>query len=258
MSWPRALPTGSIDALTYCGSWPFWPIPETGERALLGNMDRLEIERSIVISLQTAFGDASAGNDELADLISRHRDRLTGLVTFDPRRPITPGDVMQRGRDAGMKGLVLLPAHHGYSLGDSPLVEEALWLADDYKWPVVIPVRLVMGWWIASTPVRQIIETARCHPRIRIMVASGSYNENDAVGRAMSECNNLYTDISGSQGLDFLIDSIDYGDARRLLFGSGQPIQMPECNLVKLTVEGLDDAARKAILRDNAVRLFQL
>jgi predicted TIM-barrel fold metal-dependent hydrolase len=258
MKWPMELPTGSIDALTYCGAWPLWPTPESGEGAILRHMDRLGIEHSMVLSLQTVFGDATAGNAELAGVMRQHADRLSGVITFDPRRPVAPADVMQRGRDAGMRGLALFPAHHGYSLGDEPLVDEALWLADDYKWPVVIPIRLVMCWWIASTPVRPIIELARRHPRIQILVASGSYNENDAVTRAMSECNNLYADISGAQGLDFLTDSIEYGDASRLLFGSGQPIQMPECNLVKLAGDRLDARTRKAILRDNAARLFHL
>ena len=258
MKWPVELPSGSIDALTYYGAWPLWPLPATGESAILHNMDRLGIEHSVVLSLQTVFSNATAGNADLAGLVGRHTGRLSGLVTFDPRRPIVPGDVMQSARDAGMKGLALFPAYHGYSLGNEPLVEEALWLADDYKWPVVIPIRLVMCWWIASTPVTSIIETARRHPRVRFLVASGSYNENGIVARAMSECNNLYTEISGAQSLDFLQQSIEYGDARRLLFGSGQPIQMPECNLVKLATDRIDARTRKAILRDNATKLFRL
>ena len=257
MKWPIELPAGGIDALTYWGSWPHWPAA-ADETTLLKNMDRLGIERSVVISLQTAFGDATAGNDELARLLARHPERLVGLVTFDPRRAVPPADVMRRGQDAGMRGLALLPCEHRYGLGDEPLVQEALWLTDNLKWPAVIPIRLVMCWWMPSTPVADIIDVARAHPRVKMLVAGGSNFENDTVARAMSELRNIHIEISGAQSLDFLVETVEFGDTRRILFGSGQPIQMPECNLVKLASPALDDRTRDAILHDNARRLFRL
>jgi len=258
MNWPLTLPTGSIDALTYYGSWPHWPVPESDESSLLGNMDRLGIESAVVLSLRTVFSNAIAGNEELAGLIEQHPGRFAGMATFDPRRPAPPQEIMERARDAGLKGLALFPMEHGYILGNEPLVEEALWLADDFKWPVVIPVRLVLAWWLPTTPIGSIIETAERHPRVKIMIAGGNYTELDSAIRKMGALGNLYAETSGAGSLDFVADVVESGEGRRLLFGTGQPIQMPECNLVKFANEQIDGRTREAILRENAARLFEL
>ena len=258
MKRPVQLPTDSIDALAYFGSWPHWPVPDSDEDALLRRMDRLVIRAAVVLSLRAVFSDAIEGNKELAGLVTRHPHRFAGIATFDPRRSQSPRDVLQKARDDGLKGLALFPAHHSYTLGKEPLVEEALKLADDFGWPVVIPYRLIMCWWLPETPMEDILQAAERYPSVNILVASANYGELAAVEYALAGLKNLYVEISGAQSLDAVPELVARGDSQRLLFGTGQPLQMPECNLIKLANDRLEQHVKDSILRTNAERLFNL
>ncbi len=184
MEWPVDLPKGGVDVLAYYGSWPHWPVPGTSERALLERIDRLGLRVAVVQSLAAIYSDADQGNAELAGLVGRHRDKLVGLVTYDPRRPRVPADVMAQARDADMRGLVLAGVYHGYNLGSEPLVEEALDLAGAWGWPVIIPIRLIACWWLPTNPVDAIVDAARRHPRTPVIIAGGTYGEYEHALRA--------------------------------------------------------------------------
>jgi predicted TIM-barrel fold metal-dependent hydrolase len=258
MRWPMTLPTDSVDAYAFFGSWPHWPVPEDDENTLLTRLDRLSMRAAVLMSLRTVFGDMDDGNDELAGLTRHHPDRLVGLATFDPRQSNRPADVMERARQAGMRGLALFPANHGYALNREALVDEALWLAAEWRWPVVIPTRLIMSWWMPVTPIDSIMEIARRHPKVAVVATSGNYSEFDKMLGALGELSNLYIELSGTQSLDAMTQLVERGDSSRLLFGTGQPLQMPECNLVKLAYPPFDERVKRAILRDNAAGLFGL
>jgi predicted TIM-barrel fold metal-dependent hydrolase len=233
-------------------------VPDSDEDSLLRRMDRLDIRVAVIVSLRAVFSDAITGNEELARLVARHPDRLTGTATIDPRRATSPRDALQRARDDGLKGLALFPAHHNYTLGKEPMVEEALEHAADLNWPAVIPHRLIMCWWLPETPVESIVHAAERHPRVNIVLASANYGELAAVARASIGLDNLYVDISGAQSLDAVPELVKHGNPKRLLFGTGQPLQMPECNLIKLANDRIEQHIKDDILRTNAQRLFKL
>jgi predicted TIM-barrel fold metal-dependent hydrolase len=256
MKWPASLPTDAIDVLAYYGSWPHWPVPEADEAGLLRRMERYALRAAVVASLTTVFGDPLAGNDELAALAARHAGRLVGLATYDPQQAPPPAQVLGRARAAGLRGLALFPTHHGYELGKEPLVEEALWIAAEYGWPVLVPIRLIMAWTLPAMPPAQILDAARRHPRLNFIVAGANYSELDAVLRAMGELRNVYLETSCAQSLDALKDMVERGGAEHVLLGTGQPMQMVSCNLVKVPAAGLTPAEAAAVLRGNAMRLF--
>jgi len=216
------------------------------------------MRKAVLVSLTSVYGDALAGNEELAELVRRHPDRLAGITTFDPRRTPPPEQVMERGRDTGLCGLALFPMHHGYDLGDNPLVEQALALAANWAWPVVAPIRLVMNWSLPSTPMQTILQAARQHPGARFLAAGSHYGEGDQLLQAMTALPNLYVETSCNQGAGALAEMVSRGDPARILLRTGQPVQMPECNLVKLATVALDAQIREAILHTNAARFFNL
>jgi len=224
--------------------------------SMLRTMERLGMQRAVLSSLRAVFEDADAGNQELAELVRRHPQRFSGLATFDPRRAVAPQTFIARAQESGLSGLALFPAHHGYTLGRAPDVEKTLNLAAGQGWPVLIPIRLIMSWWLPMTPVEDILDTVARHPSAQFIIASGSYGELEAMLRAMQAHENLYLDLSGLQSLDIMVELTTRGDPQRILFGSGQPLQMPECNLVKLNDARLDAETQAAILWANAARLF--
>jgi len=258
MSMPLPLPKDAIDAYAWFGNWPHWPVPGLGEDALLQRMDRLAIRSAIVLPLAGAFCHAGDGNAELAALVGRHAGRLVGIAAYDPRQSPSPLPIMESAKAAGLRGLALLPANHGYALGSEPAAEEALELAGEWGWPVYLPVRLIMSWWMPVTPTESILAAAQRHPQTQIVVASANYGELAVVLRGLAQCPNIHIETSGLQSLNAVQKLGDAGHAGRLLLGTGQPMQLPECNLVKLAYPNLPPADIRAILADNAARLFAL
>ncbi len=258
MKFPLPLPPNGIDAYAWFGNWPHWPVPGLGEAALLGQMDRLALRTAIVLPLAGAFCHAGDGNAELAALVGRHPGRLVGIAAYDPRQSASPRPIMEAARAAGLRGLTLLPAHHGYALGNEPAAEEALDLAGEWGWPVYLPVRLIMSWWMPVTSTESIVGAAQRHPQTQIILASANYSELALVLRGLAQRPNIHIETSGLQSLDAVQKTVDAGHAGRLLLGTGQPMQMPECNLVKLSYPQMSPATAQAILADNAARLFGL
>ena len=256
--WPVPLPVGAVDSLAFAGNWPNWPVPGPGENALLKRMERLGMRVAVLLSLTTVYGDVRIGNDELADLVRRHPGHLAGLVTFDPRRSLLPEQVMQRGRNAGLCGLALFPMHHGYGLGDDPRVEQALAQAEAWAWPLVVPIRLVMSWTLPSTSIQSILRAAGRHPGARFLIAGSHSGEAEQLLHGMAELPNLYVETSCNQGSGALVEMVTRGDPARIMLGTGQPVQMPECNLVKLSAAALDEQTREAVLHRNATRFYSL
>jgi len=61
VKWPITLPSQSIDAYAYYGSWPYWPLPEDDETSLVARLDRFSMRAAVVISLRSVFGDMRRG-----------------------------------------------------------------------------------------------------------------------------------------------------------------------------------------------------
>ncbi len=74
-----------LDANAWLGHFPFRHVPHTTPDALLGLIDRHQIERAIVSSLHAVFyRDPQPGNEELASWVAPHRDRLIPCATLNP------------------------------------------------------------------------------------------------------------------------------------------------------------------------------
>jgi len=152
------------------------------------------------------------GNDELARLVGRHPDRLVGLLTYDPRQSSQPAKVMERGRQLGLRGLALFPTPSWLRVGRRDIDRRGLRLAAEWQWAVVVPIRLIMCWWMPVTRVDNIVDAARRHPRTSIIAASANFSELGKLLGAMGSIPNLYIELSGAQGLDALVQLVERGD----------------------------------------------
>ena len=131
-----------LDANAWLGHYPFRAVPNNTSDALLRLMDRHGIGKAVVSSLHCVFySDVHSGNDELAQWVRPHRDRLIPCATLNPMAPGWERDLRQCCDEWDMRGVRLFPAHHRYSL-TSPQCLELTRAAADRKLHVAIPLRL--------------------------------------------------------------------------------------------------------------------
>lgn len=113
-----------IDANAWIGHWPFRALPHRSAGALLEQMDRLNIDKALVATLNgLLYKDAHEANHELVREIAPHRDRLVPCALMNPLYDGWRDDLRQCREEFGMPVVRLTPDYHGYALTDSATVQ---------------------------------------------------------------------------------------------------------------------------------------
>lgn len=216
----------------------------SGDR-LIKEMDRAEIGKTCVFPVdyglltgepEVAIADQ---NRLIAQAVQRHRDRLIGFFTIDPRRPAALDLFRRAVEDWHMRGLKLHPSSGWYPYDHAffPLYRQC----SEYKLPLLIhtggqpgPMQSRFG-----RPV-YIDDIAAAFPDLPIIMAHCGYNWWE---EALMVCNmkpNCYVDFSGWQQT-FMRDPhkfytvlrqvLDAIGPWRVLFGSDGPYLNVICPL---------------------------
>src|SRR5262249_9096363 len=74
-----------LDVNAYLGHFPFRRLRHNTAGALLGLMDAKSIDRAVVSSAAAiTYRNPQSGNEELAEEVARHRDRLIPFAVINP------------------------------------------------------------------------------------------------------------------------------------------------------------------------------
>jgi predicted TIM-barrel fold metal-dependent hydrolase len=216
---------------------------------LLGQMDRLSIDLSVIIPVQPRTYNLQPQNDYIAALSEEYQDRFIGFARIDPRL----GEDSERELDRciktlGLRGLFLHPWEEGYRVNSSfvvSLVKKAGLMK--------IPVLIATGFpWVSNA--LQVGELAgKCRETTIIMTHGGQLNisglaQNDAF-TALKDNPNLMMDTSGVYRQDFIEEVIKDTGMRRVLFGSCSPQfdQEFELERAKSAANGNADVLEKVL-----------
>lgn len=108
-------------------------VPDGSVELMLRDMDRYGIEQVCVFSLQGVFTDERYGNDLIFDAVNKYPDRFVGFTLVNPNRG---HDFMmaelQRGMQAGMRGIKLIPTYQGYP-EEGPNIDTPCQFAHDHR-----------------------------------------------------------------------------------------------------------------------------
>jgi len=253
-----------IDVNTFIGAYPWRQLPGTEPSDLLAAMDRAGIAEAWVSHLPSLFWkDPSAGNAALFELATRER-RLHGVSAIHPGLPHWEEDMVE----ARARRAVAVRCDPGL-LGLSPVGAETIALlrrAGELRLPVLSAVRLEDGrgrhpldaapelpaWavraWLRSSPLTRVVITH----------ADRGFIEEVHWGSTPEEAARVWWDLSWIWGppeddLRHLLAAIGAG---RFLFGSGQPLRIPEVPSARLDLLDLSAEDRAAITRRNALALI--
>jgi predicted TIM-barrel fold metal-dependent hydrolase len=252
-----------IDVNSFLGAYPYRRVPGTSPEALLAAMDRVAIDQAWVTHLPGIFWkDPTEGNSWLYDVTARHQ-RLRPIPAVHPE--LTHWEAaLEAAAKARVPAIRCDPMFYGLAPAAPPMLTLARACAEAGV-PLLLAVRLEDARQrhphdraddLPAAAVRALVRTA---PRLRLIVthAERGFIEEVHFGLTPSEAERVWWDICWIWGppedhLQILLQTIG---ASRFLFGTGQPLRIPENGPAKLDLLDLSAEDRAAIESGNAASL---
>jgi uncharacterized protein len=254
-----------IDTNAYLGHWATRCLRHNTPDGLLRLMDRAGIEQACVSSASAImYRNPHSGNEELAEMIEGHRDRLIPFATLSPAYAAWETDLRWCTDVLGARGVRLYPDYHRYKLGDGcchEFIEAAAGLV------LSIPQRVEdyrQRHWLIDAPDVNLNELAAvigAHPQAKFLV-------NNALGVGGSALvtqkdtlpDNYWVDICRpdpvyTKEAVALVESLG---VERLVFGSGIPFNYPEPATLRLELLPVSDVDKAKIANGNIASLLGL
>jgi uncharacterized protein len=252
-----------IDVSSFVGAYPFRRVPGTAPEALLRAMDRVGIDQAWVSHLPSLFWrDPSEGNSWLYQTAQRY-DR------FRPIPAVHPGllgwqEQVEAARQADAPAIRCDPTFYGIEPAGADmraLVTEC----GNRGMPLMLAVRLEDARQrhpndrAGELPAWSVRSLIREHPHVRLIVshADRGFIEEVHFGSTPEESVRIWWDICWIWGppedhLETLLRTVGVD---RFVFGTGQPLRIPETSLAKLDLLDLTPEQRRAIESENVKRV---
>jgi hypothetical protein len=254
--------SGRVDVNAFLGAYPWRKVPGTSPEALTKALDRVTIDTAWVTHLPGLFWrDPTEGNAWLYETA-----RKAGSGRFKPVPTVHPGlahwkEVLAAAVDAGAPAVRCDPLYLGLEPSGSEMRALAT-ACGAVGLPLVLAVRLEDGRQrhpndrigeLAAASVRALI---RSDDQVRLLVthADRGFVEEVHFGSTPDEARRIWWDICWIWGppedhLETLLETIGI---ERFVFGTGQPLRLPENSVAKLDLLDLSAGQRAAIESGNA------
>ena len=249
-----------IDVNSFLGAYPFRRVPGTSMDALLRGMDRVEIDQAWVSHLPSIFWrDPAAGNPWLYQT-AQHSSRLR------PVPAVHPGlngweEILSEARARGAPAVRCDPTY--YALDPTGTEMRSLAAAcGREELALLLAVRLEDARQrhpndrAGELPAASVRALIRADEAVRLILthADRGFVEEVHFGSTPQESSRIWWDICWIWGppedhLQTLLRTIG---VERFLFGTGQPLRLPETSVAKLDLLELTADQRRAIESDNA------
>ena len=248
------------DVNAVLGSYPYRRVPGTSPDALLEAMDRTGIGEAWVSHLPGIFWrDPAAGNGWLLETTRAH-PRLRPVLAAHPEMAGWEG-VLRAAAEVGGPAVRCDPTYYGIGTA-GPSMRALASACARAGVALMLAVRLEDGRQrhpndhAAELPAAAVRALVRSDPGVRLVVthADRPFIEEVHFGATPEEARRIWWDISWIWGppedhLEILLRTIG---AARFLFGTGQPLRIPENAVAKLDLLDLVAEAREAIESGNA------
>jgi len=232
----------------------------------------LELTIAAMDAADVGFGLISAwyapegpliSNDEVAEFVAAHPDRLAGLAAVDLNQPVTAVRELRRCvSELGFKGLRVIPWLWGLPPNDRryyPLYVECVELGVPFCTQVghTGPLRESEP----GRPIPYLDQVALDFPDLVIVAGHIGYPWTEEMVALARKYPNVYIDTSAYTTKRYPPELVAYlrSDGReKVMFGTNYPMITAERALEDLDRLELDDEARELFLGGNARRVFDL
>ncbi len=219
-----------------------------------GKLKDLSISKILLSSIDVAYGENQEECNDTVLRICKEKNEIKAL-------PLASVNLKQEQTEEYLKklstefvGVKIFPFYHKYSLEDEEILER-ISVLEEKNLPLIIQLRIK---WQDSITIKLdgIRKVARMYSKLPIILTGINYGENLEILRFIKPLNNVYISISYYQplsGVSFLIKHLGY---RRILFGTGYPINYPEIAILKVVYADISDYVKDYIFYENAERVF--
>ena len=251
-----------IDVNVFLGAYPYRRVPGTSPEAVLRAMERVGIDEAWVTHLPSLFWQAPPeGNAWLYETAARER-------RFKPIPAVHPGlpgweTVLGEALDRGAPAVRCDPTFCGLDPAGAEMrvLTAACGAA---RLPLLVAVRLEDARQrhpndrAAEVPAAAVRALLRCDADVRLVVthADRAFVEEVHFGSTPEEAARIWWDICWIWGPpeDHLATLLQTVGVERFVFGTGQPLRIPENSVAKLDLLELAPQHRAAIESENARR----
>jgi hypothetical protein len=256
-----------VDVNAYLGHFAFRRLRHNTAASLLALMDSKRIDKAVVSSASAiTYRNAQAGNEEVAEEVRGHSDRLIPFAVINPFYAGWQDDLKICHEEFGMAGLRLYPKWHNYQLS-SLCCRELVTAATERGMVISIPIRVEdnreRSWLlnIPDVPLEEIVELVKAHPKGRFILLNGigyigcqlGRKDNGLPSNYAIELSRLSAVLANEIGQ--LITNLG---AERVMFGTGMPFNYPDPALVKLEVLDVSEPDKEKIRWQNAITWLPL
>ncbi len=185
--------------------------------------------KTIVFGGKAKLSGLWVDDQDVADYVALHPDRLIGFLSVDPTQAGWQDELRDGHQRLGLRGIKLLPMYAGFFPQDEQL--DPLWqYASEHQLPVLLHTGTTF---ISQAPLectlpRHVDAVARRFPDVKIIMAHlGHPYEGECIA-VIRKHNHVYADISALHYRPFqfyhsLMLVQEYGVWQKLLFGTDYP-----------------------------------
>jgi predicted TIM-barrel fold metal-dependent hydrolase len=248
-----------LDVNAFVGAYPFRKVPGTSPESLLRSMDRVGIDQAWVSHLPSVFWrDPAEGNGWLFEMSVRQE-------RFRPVAAVHPGlggweRRLSEATSAEVAAVRCDPMYYGLDPVGSEM-RDLVQLCGEEQLPLILAVRLEdarqrhVNDRAGELPPWSVRALVRSDSRVRLVIthADRPFIEEVHFGSTPDESARIWWDISWVWGppedhLETLLRTIGVD---RFVFGTGQPLRLPETSVAKLDLLDLSREQRTAIESEN-------
>jgi hypothetical protein len=251
-----------VDVNLFLGAYPFRRVPGTSPDAVLRAMERVGVDVAWATHLPGLFWrDPAEGNAWLYQTTQRQ-------PKLRPVPAVHPGlvgweRVLAEAVAAGAPAVRCDPTFYGIDPAGPELRRLAGACAEARKL-LALAVRLEDGRQrhpndrAAELPAAAVRALVRSHPGVRLLIthADRGFVEEVHFGSTATEASRIWWDICWIWGPpeDHLATLLATVGAERFVFGTGQPLRLPEASVAKLDLLNLATDQRILVEQQNAQR----
>jgi predicted TIM-barrel fold metal-dependent hydrolase len=254
-----------IDTNAYLGPYAFRHLRHNTVDGLLKLMDAKGIAKAWVSSAAAiTHRNVQPANEELAEAVRRHRDRLIPLAVINPFYAGWQDDLTACKEQLGMKGLRLYPNWHNYSLADKCCLD-LIDAATALRMLITIPMRVEdyrqRSWLVDVKDVNlaEIVPLIKAKPQARFVLLNGAGYTSSPLGQKNNGLPaNYWIEISrlsvlmGNE-IGKLAEALG---PDRIMFGTGMPFNAADPALMKIQVLQMSQKDKDRIRWENATALM--